>query len=163
MCRARPRRSRSGQGGFTVVELAVSMTVLGVLLAMAVPAWSSYRSNQERLGATREVVSILRNAQLRAVAEETSYRVDVLAATNTLAVHRFDGKAYLHRSTTTLTGSSVLLQAPAFRDKTGAVTTTAYFYARGTASPGGVTVASRTGDRRHVIDVEGLTGRVSSS
>lgn len=158
----RPPRSRGGQDGFTLIELAVSMTVLGVLLAMAVPAWSSYRVNQDRVSASRELVSLLRNAQLRAVAEETTYRVDVDAAARTVQVHRFTGVSYVLRSSTTLAGSSVLVQAPAFRDKAGTITPSAYFYARGTASPGGVTVASASGDRRHVISVEGLTGRVST-
>lgn len=158
----RPSRSRVGQDGFTLIELAVSMTVLGVLLAMAVPAWSSYRTNQDRVVASREVVSLLRNDQLRAVAEETTYRVDVDAAARILEVQRFDGVTYVRRSATKLQGSSVLVQAPAFRDKGGTTTSSAYFYARGTASPGEVTVASSAGDRRHVISVEGLTGRVSS-
>lgn len=153
----------AGEGGFTLVEAVVSLSIVGILMAMAVPAWGSYRANQERVSASREVVSVLRNAQMRATAEETSYRVHVDVAARALTVSRFDGAAWVPRSTRLVPGSAVRLDAPAFLDRSGTTTAHVYFYARGTASPGSVRVRSVTSERSHVITVEGLTGRVSTT
>src|SRR5688500_14515804 len=84
--RARPDREQ----GFTLIELAVPMSVLGVLLAMGAPAWGKYKTTQEQRSAAREIVSVLRNAQVHATAEERLYRVDVDATARTLSVFRYD-------------------------------------------------------------------------
>lgn len=146
-----------------MIELLVAMVILGVLTAFAAPAWKTYQVNQQRVSASREVVSVLRTAQIRATAEETTYRVDVDSAARTLTVLRFDGAAYVQRSVSRLEGGAVRLSNVAFTGKDGASAATAYFYARGTASPGQVVVALDGRPQQHVITVEGLTGRVSST
>ncbi len=156
-------RSRSQEAGFTLIELSVAMVLLGILMATAAPAWNTYQANQQRVSASQEVVSVLRAAQIRATAEETTYRVNVDATANTLTVFRFDGSTYIQRSISKLEGDALLLQQVAFTDKNGASTSSAYFYARGTASPGKVVVALEGRSKQHVITVEGLTGRVSST
>ena len=163
MSRAGQRKTWRADFGFTVVELAVAMALLGALLALGTPAWSNYRTSQEHVSGAREVVSVLRNAQLRAAAEETTYRVDVDVATRTLGVYRYDGAGYVHRSSSALEGASLRIDEAAFTDKLGATTTSAYFYARGTASPGKVVVSRDGSAVQHVITLEGLTGRVSTT
>lgn len=154
---------REASSGFTVIELAVAMLILGVMLAMAAPAWKSYQLNQERVSASREVVSVLRGAQVRAAAEETTYRVDLDGTARTLSVYRFNGATYEPHSVSRLVGNSVLLSSAEFINKDGAATSSAYFYPRGTASPGKVVVAIAEKSKQHLITVEGLTGRVSST
>lgn len=163
MVRARQHAHGGSDGGFTLVELAVAMVLLGALLALAVPGWGAYQATQERVSASREIVSVLRNAQMRATAEEATYRVDVDLAQRRLSVYRFDGAAYVARTTSVLDGRRLQITQAGFQDKLGATTTSAYFYPRGTASPGRVSVG-RAGDPvEHVITVEGLTGRVSTT
>ncbi len=157
------RKAQVPDYGFTLIELSVAMVILGILLGMAAPAWKNYATNQERVSASREVVSVLRTAQTRATAEETTYRVDVDATAKTLTVFRFDGSTYVQRSISALEGRTVLLQQVAFIGKDGVSTSSAYFYARGTASPGKVIVALKGRSQQNVITVEGLTGRVSST
>ena len=152
-----------GEGGFTMIELLVAMVIMGVLAALATPAWKTYQVNQERVSASREVVSVLRTAQIRATAEEATYRIDVNPATRTLTVFRFNGASYVQRSVSRIEGRTVRLGQVAFADKTGASTTSAYFYPRGTASPGKIVVSLEGRPQQHVITVEGLTGRVSST
>lgn len=156
-------RAARGQAGFTLIELTVAMVVLGILLAIAAPAWRNYQVTQERVSATGEVVSVMRTAQIRATAEETTYRIDVDAAARTLSLHRFDGADFVFRGETQLTGGGVRLTSVAFADKGGLISTSAYFYARGTASPGKLVVSHQERNKKDVITVEGLTGRVSST
>ncbi len=156
-------RSRPGsaQGGFTLIELSVVLGMLGVLLALGTPAWQRYQANQEDRSAAAVVVSMMRNAHVRATAEATSYRVDVDAAGRTLTLLRYDGSAYVARRSEKLEGNNVRVHEVAFTNSAG-VPASAYFYARGTASPGKVVLKRADRDLKHTITVEGLTGRVST-
>ena len=156
-------RTTRAEGGFTVIELAVAMTLIGAMLALATPGWQNYQAKQEHVSAARELVSTLRNAQLRATAEETSYRVDVDAATRTVRVYRYDGASYVQRSVSALDGSRLRIDEAAFTDKLGATTASAYFYPRGTASPGRIVLRREGRAVLKVVTVEGLTGRVSTT
>jgi prepilin-type N-terminal cleavage/methylation domain-containing protein len=163
MSRSQPARAAAGEGGFTLVEAVVGLSIVGILMAMAVPAWDNYRAAQERVSASRDVVSVLRHTQMRATAEETSYRVRIDAAARRLTVARYDGAVWVTRGSRALQGSAVRVTEPAFVDRSGTTTADAFFYARGTASPGSVRVSSSGSELSHVITVEGLTGRVSTS
>ncbi len=156
-------RTWRAEGGFTVIELAVAMALIGVMLALATPGWRDYQANQEHVSASQEVVSTLRNAQLRATAEETSYRVDVDAAARTLTVYRYDGAGYVQLSVRALEGVRLRVDAATFTDKLGATTASAYFYPRGTASPGKIVLGREGRTVQKVVTVEGLTGRVSTT
>jgi prepilin-type N-terminal cleavage/methylation domain-containing protein len=158
--RAGQRRAAGADDGFTLIELAVAMVVFGVLVAISSTGWNRYQASQEGVSASGEVVSVMRNAQMRATAEATTYRVDVDAAARTLTVYRYDGAGYVKRTTSTLDGGALQLDEVGFEDKLGASTTSAYFYARGTASPGKLVVGVAGREVEHVVRVEGLTGRV---
>jgi type IV fimbrial biogenesis protein FimT len=59
--------TRNPQAGFTVLEIAVTLTLLAVLLAVAVPGVQSLLAVYNRTGAAREVMAQIRNAQSAAV------------------------------------------------------------------------------------------------
>lgn len=156
----RPARP-AAQSGFTLIELAVVMTMLGVLMAMAAPAWQRYQANQEDRSAAAAAVSMMRNAHVRATAEATAYRVDFDAATRKLTLLRYDGTDYVVQRSEVLAGNKVRIDEVAFTNSAG-IPTSAFFYARGTASPGKVVLKRADRDLKHTITVEGLTGRVTT-
>lgn len=157
----------TGDRGFTLVELMVTLTLFGVLVSLGAMPLRDYQHRQEHLGAAREVVEALRNTQVRAVAEGVPYKVVFTAGT--VAVHRGNGAGYdatpLRRyalpSRVTLTVGptaftpSASSSLPASPD--------AYFYARGTASAGELVVGHSDSTKTYTIDIEGLTARVSVS
>jgi type II secretory pathway pseudopilin PulG len=136
------------------------MVILGILTALATPAWRSYQANQEDISASREVVSVLRNAQVRATSEATTYRVDVNSPAKTLTVFRYNGTTPVRRQVVRLEGQRVRLHEVTFPAPS---TTSVFFYPRGNASPGTIVLKRSDREVRKTITVEGLTGRVSTT
>ena len=64
---------RDSQTGFTMVELAVTLTVAAMLLAIVVPGIKNTLAVYNRNGAAREVMAQIRNAQSAAVTRDGVY------------------------------------------------------------------------------------------
>lgn len=148
----------TSEGGFTLVELLVAMTLFGVISAMAVGALRSYTQATGQRDLTQQTVSVLRNTAERALAEETRYCV------------RFEPdnvRMTLWRGDCGTTSAGLLLRAekgarwdaPAF----GASSSRdIVFLPRGSATGGSVKVKRESNPAKtYTIYVEGLTARVS--
>jgi type IV fimbrial biogenesis protein FimT len=59
--------SRSGTGGFTLVELLVGLTLVGVLIALGAPAMSNYLQNSKIANATSVYYSAIQTARAEAI------------------------------------------------------------------------------------------------
>jgi type II secretion system protein H len=62
-------RQPSHDSGFTLIEVLVTITLLGVMMAIAVAGFSRYSHAHEQDGTARSLQSGLRHAQQRAVTE----------------------------------------------------------------------------------------------
>jgi prepilin-type N-terminal cleavage/methylation domain-containing protein len=147
--------------GFTLVELLVVVALLGVMMAIALGAWGRWAEASAHSGTAREVQSLMRSAQQRSVTEGRAMCVAFDVAANEYAVYRGaceDSVRQLVRGPMEPSSPKVYVDAPSF---TGAVTSGATFYARGTATPGSVKVMRTGSTKVYTITVERLTGRVS--
>jgi type II secretory pathway pseudopilin PulG len=61
------RSGITGQGGITFVETVVVFVLVGIVLAISVPSYRQYSSNQQALNTARTLASDLRAAQQEAV------------------------------------------------------------------------------------------------
>ncbi len=161
---ARTGRPRSPRGrsdaGFTMIELMFTMVLFGLLVAIGAGPWSHYRAKQEHRGATRELVAFLRRAQVRAVAEETTYRVDIAADGRSATTFRFNGTSFDSGMTIETPTKRVTYATPVFTSPSGSGASI-FFFARGSASKGSLNVVREGSDEVFTIQVEGLTARVS--
>jgi len=67
--------------GFTLIELMITLTVLGILVAFSVPAFMRLSGSQRLKGATENVAGQLRLAREKAVATGISQPVHFVGAT----------------------------------------------------------------------------------
>jgi len=66
--------------GVTLVELVVVFAIIAILAVLMVPSVSPWLLNYRLRGATRDIVSTMRTAQMRAVSSNIQYRVNFNAA-----------------------------------------------------------------------------------
>ena len=156
-----PPRETRRDDGFTIIELLVAIVLFGIVVGLSVAPYSAYRLRQQHAGSARELVAFLRRAQVRAVAEETPYRVDL--ATTTATMYRWSGTAYVKVQSTTTANAKVTYSAASFVQDTGGTGTSVYFYAKGSAGKGSVKVVRSGSTKVYTVSVEGLTARVSYS
>lgn len=157
--RRRVAACRGDERGVTFLELLVAMVLFGILASIAVGPYAAYRAKQEQMGSARELVAFLRRAQVRSVAEETSYRVDITATKATM--YRFNGTSYVAGLVVKPMSSRITYTGASFTQPSGATGTSVYFYARGSATKGSVTVSRSGTSKTYTVNVEGLTARVS--
>lgn len=151
----------SGTGGFTMIELLVGMVIVGALAAMSTSGWLRYQRTVEHRGSAQELVSTLRNAQQRALAEATSYCVSFDVTRRSYELFRSACGPAGDGETDRTQSPRIELVSPDFQQTDGSTAPRVTFTARGSASKGTVLVTRENSAKQYVITVEGLTGRVS--
>jgi prepilin-type N-terminal cleavage/methylation domain-containing protein len=150
-------------GGFSMIELLVTISLLVIMMTVAISGWTSWAKASSQSGAARELLSVMRQAQVRAVTEGRAICVAFRVAENDYTVYRGPcddaAKVRIRRSVAS-SSADVHLASPAFTGTSG-VSTGVTFNARGTAWPGSVQVTRAGSGKTYNLTVEGLTGRVS--
>ena len=149
--------------GFTLIEVMVTIALLGIVMAFAVSGWSSWARSSEQSGTARELQSLMRQTQQRAVTEGRAMCVQFEVSSNNYTVYRGacgDTARVRVGGPFTTDGAQVHVASPSFA---GTPSTGVTFFARGTATQGTVKVTRTGSSKVYTLAVEGLTGRVSLS
>lgn len=72
---ARLRQPVRTQAGFSLVELLTVMTVVGIISAVAIPAYQSYHENCCIMAAVAEISGMIKEARQKALCDGTHYGV----------------------------------------------------------------------------------------
>jgi type II secretion system protein H len=82
-------------GGFSLIELMVVITILGIVFAAAVPNFARFVARDRVDAAAQEVQSALALARQKALARRTLYRVSLSGAPVVVLVERQDSTAWV--------------------------------------------------------------------
>ena len=159
------RRHGGGDRGFTLVETLVVVVLMGVAATIAVGGFQAYSKSAEHSGTRNDVVSALRAAHQRALAEATVYCVRFDASGKTWTTYRGTCSAGTPvKGPEDVEGAQISLADVSFLHADGTPgSRDVEFTARGTASKGSLKVVRAGSSKTYTVSVEGLTARVSSS
>src|SRR6266542_1272140 len=85
-----PKRVFRSQSGFTMVELLVSVVIIGLAAAIAIPYFSKMSRRQKLVSAAHEIQQDLLAARMRAVRANQNASLVIAAATGAEQNHHFD-------------------------------------------------------------------------
>jgi len=139
--------------GITLIELVVVMAIIAIGAALTTPNISGWLPSYRLRSATRDVVSIMRVAQLKAVSNNTSHRVTFNTVNDSYVLeYQNTGGGWVTEGETQSLPTGVKFNT----NLVGNITT---FLPNSTATDGNVTLNNNKGANKR-IRLLGLTGRI---
>ena len=139
--------------GITLIELVVVMIIIAIGAVLLVPNIGGWLPNYRLRSATRDIVSTLRTAQMKAVSNNTEYQVFFNPGAGTYILqYRDTGGNWVNEGATQTLPSGIQISAPF----PGNI---AHFNTNSTSSTGSITLQNTKGAQKS-ITLTTSTGRV---
>ena len=141
--------------GVTLIELVVVMAIIAIAAAFVAPNIGAWIPNYRLRGATRDVVSNLRTAQMKAISTNREYQVSFNpgAGSYILQYRHTDGITWIDEGAAQTLPSGILISGITFPGNN------AQFNPNSTASAGTITITNTKGTKKDVT-VASSTGRI---
>jgi type IV fimbrial biogenesis protein FimT len=146
-----------GHKGITLIEFVVVFAIIAIGAVLLAPNIGAWLPNYRLRSAARDIVSIMRTAQIRAVSNNFQYRVNFnpaeIGATNSYVLQRNTGGVWIDDGALQILPAGITVninQLPAGR---------AVFNFNSTSTAGSVTLQNARGARRR-ITLTPATGRI---
>jgi prepilin-type N-terminal cleavage/methylation domain-containing protein len=146
---------RTGKRGVTLIELIVVMAIIAIGAVLVAPNIGAWIPNYRLRSATRDVVSTLRTAQMKAISNNTPYRVSFPGAgTYILQYQNTDGITWTSEGVPQTLPGGVQISDITFPGNN------ATFNTNSTSSTGSITLQNTKGSSKQ-ITLTTATGRVN--
>ena len=89
--RAVPTMPRPREGGFTIIEMVIVITIMSVLVTLSYTNWRNYTAQQRLRFAAIQVASNIREAEERAKAERSQYTIAFTGSSGSYVIARSTG------------------------------------------------------------------------
>jgi len=136
----------SNQYGFTLLEVIIVMAIMGIMAAIAVPAFSDWRSKQAVRSASQALLSSMKQARVLAVAENRNVSIS------------FTSNSYTYDADTSgscgICKNEVVNLSQFSKNLSISPTTTRTFYSRGISYNANVTLTD--GNYNQIITVNAI-------
>lgn len=139
--------------GITLIELIVVMVIIAIGAAMLVPNMGAWIRNYRLSSATRDVISALRTAQMKAVTTNTEYRISFtpgIGSAGSYVLKRSSGGLWVPEGVSQSLPSGIALTVAGGNDKE--------FNPNSTCTSGSITLSSSKGAKK--INLTSATGRI---
>ena len=166
--------SHRNERGFTLIELLTALGLVAVLMTLGAGALRTYWLRQGLVRSSEVVVTEMRGAQQRAMAEShpVVYGLRFAPGSSDWSIVQFDPRKASNKCIEVerhTFPTKVSVSAASFagggeatttcRSALGSSSQLAFFFSRGTATAGSVTLRSPYVDSTKTVDVFGVTGR----
>jgi len=143
--------------GITLIELVVVFVIIAVLACLLVPHIGAWLPNYRLRSATRDIVSTMRTAQMRAVSRNTQFRVNLNdgdIGVNSYVLQYYTAGTWVSEGAVQCLPTGIAIIANTFPGKY------ANFNPNSTSSAGSVALQNSKGATNR-ISLTSATGRVS--
>jgi prepilin-type N-terminal cleavage/methylation domain-containing protein len=152
--------------GFTMIELLVTISLMGVMMAITVSGYTSWSRASGQSGTAQELQSVMSQTQQRAVTEGRAMCLLFDLPANEYTVYR--GACDVATKIPVLgplqsDSPDVRFASPLAAEGASCATIGVTFHARGTATACSLRVTRTNSTKVYLLKVEGLTGRASLS
>lgn len=142
--------------GVTLIELIVVMVIIGIGAVLLAPNIGTWLPNYRLRSATRDIVSTMRTAQMKAVSTNIAYRVSFTQVPPSYTLqYENPPLTWVTEGVTQTLPSGISISAITFTGNN------AVFNSNSTASSGSVTLRNTRGTERRVT-VASSTGRIQT-
>lgn len=143
------------QRGITLVEMVIVMAIIALGAVVMVPNIGAWLPTYRLKSASRDIVSTMRVAQMKAVATNANYRVSFDDAAKTYILQRQSGTSYTNDGTSQALPSGISINSVSFLGNKYVT-----FNPNSTAVSGSIVLENPKGARK-TITVLSTTGRVN--
>lgn len=99
---------KSGQQGFSMVELAVILAIIGILVMTAVPSFIRVIPRIKLSNQASRLANEIAGLRMQAIAKSVDFRVVIDEAADRYTLEKWDGAAFARFATNTMVGTELV-------------------------------------------------------